>query len=227
MPIYQLPESLVFPPPQLADPSGLLAVGGDLTAERLLLAYENGIFPWFNDDQPILWWSPEMRMVLYPNEFKLSKSLKQSLKNKGFELRIDTAFDTVIGICGDLRRKDQDGTWITEEIKEAYFELHKIGFAHSFEIWQNNELVGGLYGVSLGRAFFGESMFSLERDASKAAFYYLNEFAKKQQFHFIDCQLHTTHLESLGAREIPRDQFITELKSALAYPDLNTSWTNL
>ncbi|MDP4686027.1 MAG: leucyl/phenylalanyl-tRNA--protein transferase [Salibacteraceae bacterium] len=227
MPVYQLPSTLVFPSPEQADSSGLLAVGGDLSAERLLLAYENGIFPWFNDDQPILWWSPENRMVLYPDEFKQSKSLKQSIRNKQFEFKMDTAFDQVIGYCAKVPRADQDGTWITDEIRSAYANLHQMGFAHSFEIWQNNNLVGGLYGISLGRAFFGESMFSLVSDASKAAFYFLSEFAKKQDFHFVDCQLHTDHLASLGAKEIPRNQFLSELKTALAYPDLNQLWTQL
>jgi leucyl/phenylalanyl-tRNA---protein transferase len=227
MPVYQLPSTLVFPSPEQADSSGLLAVGGDLSAERLLLAYENGIFPWFNDDQPILWWSPENRMVLYPDEFKQSKSLKQSIRNKQFEFKMDTAFDQVIEYCAKVPRADQDGTWITDEIRSAYANLHQMGFAHSFEIWQNNNLVGGLYGISLGRAFFGESMFSLVSDASKAAFYFLSEFAKKQDFHFVDCQLHTDHLASLGAKEIPRNQFLSELKTALAYPDLNQLWTQL
>ncbi|MDP4963666.1 MAG: leucyl/phenylalanyl-tRNA--protein transferase [Salibacteraceae bacterium] len=227
MPVYQLPSTLVFPSPEQADSSGLLAVGGDLSAERLLLAYENGIFPWFNDDQPILWWSPENRMVLYPDEFKQSKSLKQSIRNKQFEFKMDTAFVQVIEHCAKVPRADQDGTWITDEIRSAYANLHQMGFAHSFEIWQNNNLVGGLYGISLGRAFFGESMFSLVSDASKAAFYFLSEFAKKQDFHFVDCQLHTDHLASLGAKEIPRNQFLSELKTALAYPDLNQLWTQL
>jgi leucyl/phenylalanyl-tRNA---protein transferase len=227
MPVYQLPSTLVFPLPEQADSSGLLAVGGDLSAERLLLAYENGIFPWFNDDQPILWWSPENRMVLYPDEFKQSKSLKQSIRNKQFEFKMDTAFVQVIEHCAKVPRADQDGTWISDEIKSAYANLHQMGFAHSFEIWQNTNLVGGLYGVSLGRAFFGESMFSLVSDASKAAFYFLSEFAKKQDFHFVDCQLHTDHLASLGAKEIPRNQFLSELKTALAYPDLNQLWTQL
>lgn len=227
MPVYQLPPSLVFPNPEDADESGLLAVGGDLKEERLLLAYENGIFPWFDEGQPVLWWSPPERMVLYPNDFKLSKSLKQSLKNKGFELRVDTAFERVIHKCAKNPRSDQDGTWITEDIENAYSELHKLGYAHSFEIWQKNQLIGGLYGVSLGRAFFGESMFSEVSDASKAAFYYLTEFAKKHDFHFIDCQLHTDHLASLGANEIPRTQFLREMKTALAYPDLNQSWSIL
>jgi len=165
--------------------------------------------------------------VLYPDEFKLSKSLKQSIRNKQFEFRMDTAFTQVIEHCAKVPRADQDGTWITDEIRSAYANLHQMGFAHSFEIWQNTNLVGGLYGVSLGRAFFGESMFSLVSDASKAAFYFLSEFAKKQDFHFIDCQLHTDHLASLGAQEIPRTQFLSELKPALAYPDLNQLWTQL
>jgi leucyl/phenylalanyl-tRNA--protein transferase len=227
MPVYQLPTSLVFPNPEDADESGLLAVGGDLKEERLLLAYENGIFPWFDEDQPVLWWSPPQRMILYPDDFKLSKSLKQSLKNKGFQLRIDTAFENVINKCAKIPRSDQDGTWISEDIERAYTELHRLGYAHSFEIWQNDILVGGLYGVSLGRAFFGESMFSEVSDASKAAFYYLSKFAKTHDFHFIDCQLHTDHLASLGASEIPRNRFLNEMKTSLAYPDLNQSWSLL
>lgn len=227
MPIYQITESLVFPPPEFADPDGLIGIGGDLSVQRLLLAYESGIFPWFNEDQPILWWSPKNRMILYPENFKCSKSLKQKLNGKKFELKIDTAFEEVINLCKNITRKDQNGTWITNEIKTAYCKLHKLGFAHSFEIWQEQNLVGGLYGVSLGRAFFGESMFSLVSDASKAAFFYLCQFAKNQEFHFIDCQLHTSHLESLGASEIDRSQFLKELKSALAFPDLNTQWTKL
>lgn len=225
MPVYQLNETISLPLPDLAESDGLLAVGGDLSTERLILAYENGIFPWYNSDQPILWWSPPKRMILYPNELKVSKSLKKSIEKGGFELRIDENFTQVMQCCGRTKRKGQDGTWITKDMIDAYEHLHQMGFAHSFEIWKNNELVGGLYGISLGRAFFGESMFSSVTDASKAALYHLHKFAISHQFKYIDCQLHTSHLESLGAREIQREQYLTELAEALAYPYLKGSWT--
>jgi leucyl/phenylalanyl-tRNA--protein transferase len=199
-------------------------VGGDLSVDRLILAYENGIFPWYNSDQPILWWSPPKRMLLYPNRFKCSKSLRRSMIKSGFELRMDTAFEETIDACATMKRKGQDGTWISSEMKDAFMELHSIGFAHSIEIWQAEKLVGGLYGLSLGKAFFGESMFSQTADASKAAIFHLHDFMLQQHFHFIDCQLHTDHLESLGAIEIDRDTFLEELKAALAYPDLKGKW---
>ena len=224
MPVYQLSDTVSLPLPDLAEPDGLLAVGGDLSSERLILAYENGIFPWYNADQPILWWSPPKRMVLFPNELKVSKSLKKSINKGGFELRIDENFVMVMENCGKTKRKGQEGTWITSEMIEAYEYLHQMGFAHSFEIWKGKEMVGGLYGVSLGRAFFGESMFSTVNDASKVAFYHLHNFAIDNDFQFIDCQLHTTHLESLGAREIDRARYLSELASALAFPDIKGTW---
>lgn len=227
MPVFELKNSLVFPAPSLADKSGLLAIGGDLSAERLLLAYESGIFPWFTEGQPVLWWSPEKRMVLYPGTMKVSKSLEQKINRQAFVVRCDTAFKDVIEKCSTVFRKGQDGTWITQDMIEAYCDLFSKGFAHSFECWKNDELVGGLYGISLGKVFFGESMFSRETDASKVAFYYLHEFILKHQFEFIDCQLHTSHLASLGAVEIPRKQYLDELREALAYPDMNYPWTNL
>ncbi|MBT3647786.1 MAG: leucyl/phenylalanyl-tRNA--protein transferase [Flavobacteriales bacterium] len=218
--------SLEFPPVELADDNGLLAYGGDLTIERLVSAYESGVFPWYEATQPILWWAPPKRMVLYPQELKMSKSLAQSIRNRGFELRIDTAFSNMIELCAETPRSGQNGTWLTEEMQKAYVKLHDEGFAHSFEIWRDDELVGGLYGLCLGKAFFGESMFSKARDASKVAFYHLSEFSKKHDIKFIDCQLHTTHLESLGAKEVARKQFMKELKEALAYPDRCEKWTN-
>lgn len=227
MPVYQLPESIVFPLPELAEDDGLLAVGGDLSLERLILAYENGIFPWYNADQPKLWWSPPKRMLLYPNAFKVSKSLKKSINKGGFELRIDTQFQETMTACSSAPRPDQEGTWINREMIEAYTALHEQGFAHSFECWKDDELVGGLYGVSLGHTFFGESMFSKVSDASKVALYHLHEFMLRHQFHFIDCQLHTQHLASLGAKEIDRSVYLQELKAALAYTDLRQLWTNL
>lgn len=227
MPIYQLSDTVSLPLPDLAEPDGLLAVGGDLSSERLILAYENGIFPWYNADQPILWWSPPKRMVLYPNELKVSKSFKKSIEKGGFQLSIDEHFKQTMELCGKTKRKGQDGTWVTPEMVEAYENLHQMGFAHSFEIWKSGELVGGLYGVSLGRAFFGESMFSRVTDASKVALYYLHSFAIEHRLHFIDCQLHTAHLESLGARELERKSYLQELDMALAYPDLKGFWTDM
>ncbi|MEZ4721664.1 MAG: leucyl/phenylalanyl-tRNA--protein transferase [Flavobacteriales bacterium] len=215
-----------MPKPELAEPDGLLAVGGDLRIERLILAYENGIFPWFNPDQPMLWWSPPKRMVLYPSRMKVSKSLKKSVQKGGFELRIDTNFEQLMRSCGSTPRKGQEGTWVTEEMIEAYSDLFNQGLAHSFETWKEDTLVGGLYGVSLGRAFFGESMFSTETDASKVAFYHLHEFVSNNGFQFIDCQLYTDHLASLGAIEVERELYLRELKTALAYPDLVGSWSN-
>ena len=216
-----------FPPPEEADENGLLAYGGDLSAERLISAYESGVFPWFEAGQPILWWNPPMRMVLYPDQFRISKSLKQKLKKEYFEFRVDTNFEQVIQHCAKVPRKEQTGTWITDEMMQAYTKLHHLGFAHSFETYLNDELVGGLYGISLGRAFFGESMFSIVSDASKAACHFLTQFTKKHDFALIDCQLHTTHLESLGAKEIERGQYLKELDAALGHQDLCQNWSTL
>lgn len=226
MPVFRLNHSLAFPPPELADESGVLAVGGDLSAERLLLAYESGIFPWFNDDDPVLWWSPPMRMVLMPENLKTSKSMKKVLRDQLFEVTMDQSFESVIRACASTPRHDQDGTWISEAMIAAYCELHEMGYAHSVETWENGKLIGGLYGISLGKAFFGESMFSHRSEASKVALHSLNRFAKSQQFTFIDCQVHTPHLESLGASEVPRLEFLTLLKEALAHPDLKGKWSN-
>lgn len=220
-------QLFTFPPPEEADENGLLAYGGDLSPERLITAYESGVFPWFEDGQPILWWNPPKRMVLYPSEFKLSKSMRQKLNKEHFEFKIDTNFEQVIQQCAKVPRKDQAGTWITDEMMDAYTTLHRLGFAHSFETYLNNELVGGLYGISLGRAFFGESMFSIVSDSSKAAFYSLTQFAQKHDFTFIDCQLHTSHLASLGAREINRSQYLEELNLAIDHPDLQQNWSAL
>lgn len=213
-----------FPPIDQADENGLLAYGGDLSPERLVSAYESGIFPWYEEGQPILWWSPPKRMVLYPDQFKVSKSLKQSIRNKGFSWTVDTAFEEIIERCATVERKDQDSTWITDAMNRAYVRLHTLGFAHSFEAWQAGKLVGGLYGVSLGRVFFGESMFSTVSDASKYAFYQLCQFVLKHDISFIDCQLYTDHLASLGAVEIDRNQYMELLQEALAYPDLLGQW---
>jgi len=219
-------EAYAFPSVDQADEQGFLAYGRDLSPERLISAYESGIFPWYEEGQPILWWSPPQRMVLYPDGFRISRSLKQTLRSGKFELRIDTAFEQVIEACAIIERDGQTGTWITPEMTQAYKHLHDLGFAHSFESYVDNELVGGLYGVSLGQTFFGESMFSRISDASKVAFAALVSFAKTKGFAFIDCQLYTEHLASLGAVEIPREQFQHELKSALAAEDLTGKWTS-
>jgi len=215
MPIYKLPEEPVFPHPDEATEDGLLAIGGDLSPQRLVAAYANGIFPWYSENDPILWWTPDPRMILFPQNFKISKSLKQALNKSIYELRIDTAFEQVINNCKSIPRKYEEGTWITEEMKSAYIHLHKLGLAHSFESWQNNNLVGGLYGISLGKAFFGESMFQKATDASKVAFYHLSQFCLKWNFGLIDCQLPNDHLESMGAVEIPRSDFLNLLDKAL------------
>jgi leucyl/phenylalanyl-tRNA---protein transferase len=224
MPIYLLDEKLRFPDPAKADREGLLAVGGDLSPERLLLAYENGIFPWFGDDSPILWWSPDPRMVMFPSEFKKSKSLSQSIRNKNYEVRFDLDFEGVIRNCAGKARKDEDGTWIVPEMIEAYTVIYKMGYAHSVETYLDDQLVGGLYGISLGKAFFGESMFFLERDASKVAFAALADRLIEWGFHFIDAQQQTGHLRSLGARPISRTDFLLLLKDAVKQPTIRGKW---
>jgi leucyl/phenylalanyl-tRNA--protein transferase len=216
-----------FPDPRLADDNGLIAQGGQLTPEFLLSAYSQGVFPWFCENEPILWWSPNPRMVLFPEKFKIRKSLRQVINRKTFELRIDTAFRQVITNCSNIPRRDQLETWITKDIIDGYVELHKLGFAHSFESFFNGELVGGLYGISIGNCFFGESMFFTKTDASKVAFYHLVQFALKNHFAFIDSQQHTNHLNSLGAELIPRTRFLELLESSLQKETLQGKWTNL
>lgn len=216
-----------FPDPKLADDDGLIAQGGELTPEFLLSAYCQGIFPWFCDDEPILWWSPNPRMILMPANFKLRKSMKQVINKGTFELRVDTAFREVITNCSRIPRPDQGETWITNDIIEAYVNLHKLGFAHSFESYFNGELAGGLYGISIGNCFFGESMFFTKTDASKVAFYHLVQFALKNNFAFIDAQQPTEHLASLGAEPIPRSNFLELLETALQKETLQGKWTDL
>ncbi|HQS57233.1 MAG: leucyl/phenylalanyl-tRNA--protein transferase [Gallionellales bacterium 35-53-114] len=212
-----------FPPvtQALHQPNGLLAAGGDLMPERLLDAYRQGIFPWFSAGDPILWWSPDPRMVLFPEEFKISKSLRKTLHKGKFEVRTDSAFEQVMRACA-LPREGQDGTWIQEEIIAAYVRLHKVGLAHSVETWMEGELVGGLYGVSLGRMFYGESMFSRKTDASKIALAHLTAQLKRWEFGMIDCQMNTPHLASMGAREISRREFILRLQELIHYPDIES-----
>ena len=216
MPVFRLPDEIVFPSPELADEDGLLAVGGDLGVERLLLAYSLGIFPWYSDGSPILWWSPDPRLVLFPAELKVSRSLRQTMKRGTFRVTFDTAFEKVMRGCADVSRKDGQGTWITEEMIRAYCRLHEEGCAHSVESWAEGELAGGLYGVARGGVFFGESMFSLRSNASKAALVTLVGRLKEEGFRIIDCQMTTPHLISLGAREIPRREFLAIVKEALA-----------
>jgi leucyl/phenylalanyl-tRNA--protein transferase len=224
MPIFRLVDEPVFPPPDYADPSGLLAVGGDLSCERLLEAYRLGIFPWYSDDQPILWWSPDPRLVLRLDEFKVSRSLRQTLKKDVFKVTFDRAFEEVIRGCASAPRQGQRGTWITKEMQEAYIELHGLGFAHSVETWWGEELAGGLYGVSLGKAFFGESMFHRRTDASKVALAVLVETLQTWGFHFIDAQMTTEHLLRFGAAEMPRRVFLKRLQSALRHPTKRGKW---
>lgn len=210
--MYFLTDELVFPPVENANVEGLLAVGGDLSPERLLLAYQNGIFPWFDNDSIILWWSPDPRMVLFPNEIKVSKSMKKVIRNKQFRLTKNTCFERVLEYCSSVPREGQDGTWITETMKTAYIKLHKNGIAQSYEVWEEDKLVGGLYGVGLGHVFCGESMFSLTSNASKFAFIKLAEELSLNEYKVIDCQLHTDHLASMGAKEIARKDFMAILK---------------
>jgi len=227
MPVYSLPEEIVFPHAQLAEEDGLLAIGGDLSAERLLTAYANGIFPWYSDDSPILWWSPDPRMVLFPDKFKRSKSLRRTVEKNIFEVRFDSKFEDVIRNCGLAKRPEQEGSWITNEMLEAYTRLHKLGFAHSVETYVDGELVGGLYGVSIGKAFFGESMFHHKTDASKVALWHLVDKLIEWDFDFIDAQQETAHLKSLGAEPIERKKFLNLLEIAVRKEGVTGSWNTL
>jgi leucyl/phenylalanyl-tRNA--protein transferase len=210
--MFLLTHRLLFPNVENADDDGLLAVGGDLSPDRLLLAYMNGIFPWFNEDSMILWWSPDPRMVLFPNKIKISKSMQQLIKSGRFKTTWNTQFEKVVNACSIVKRKGQEGTWITPEMKGAYLKLHQMGIAKSMEVWENDELVGGLYGIDLGKVFCGESMFSKRSNASKFAFINLAQELEQKEYKLIDCQVYTDHLASLGAEEIPRQQFIKILK---------------
>jgi len=214
MPLYALNNRLWFPPQEEALDDGLLAIGGDLSIRRLLLAYENGIFPWYDGDIP-MWWCPDPRFVLFPTELKVSKSMKQLFKRNAFEFTINKSFFAVINHCKKVKRSGQDGTWITDEVELAYRKMHEFGYAHSAEAWLNGELVGGLYGIRLGKVFFGESMFSHVSNASKYAFISYAMQLKKENVKLIDCQVYTEHLESLGARMIPRTDFIALLQTLI------------
>ena len=214
MPVYLLDDTLWFPPVDLALEDGLLAVGGDLTPGRLLLAYRSGIFPWFNDDELPMWWCPDPRFVLFPEQLKVSKSMKQLLGKGAFEFKTNTDFEQLITRCQQATRIGQDGTWITNEIVTAYTSLHRLGYAHCAEVWQAGKLVGGLYGIRLGNIFFGESMFSDVSNASKYAFIRYVQQLRNEGVVIVDCQVYTEHLESLGARMVPRSQFLNILSES-------------
>lgn len=209
--IFRLNEHLQFPDPQLAEPDGLLAIGGDLSAERLMLAYQNGIFPWYSDDTPILWYSPHERFVLFPDELRVSSSMKRVLNSNRFRVTTNKCFPDVIEACSLAERKDQDGTWITDDMKMAYIALYQKGYAHSTEVWLDDNLVGGIYGVVAGNVFCGESMFSKVSNASKTALITLSRSGK---YKLIDCQVHTNHLESMGARMIQRKEYMAILQNS-------------
>ncbi|MEJ1959041.1 MAG: leucyl/phenylalanyl-tRNA--protein transferase [Nitrosomonadales bacterium] len=220
-----LHDQTSFPPPEqaLRHPNGLIAAGGDLAPERLLDAYRHGIFPWFNADDPILWWSPDPRMVLFPDEFKISHSLRKILQNHIYEVRTDTVFEQVMRACA-APRNGQAGTWIHEDMIAAYTTLHRMGYAHSVETWKDGVLAGGLYGLAIGRMFYGESMFSRSSNASKVALAHLTAQLKRWNFGMIDCQMNTPHLASLGAREIPRAEFANTLQELIHYPNIASPW---
>lgn len=224
--ISWLPSEPIFPPVEtaLSEPPGLLAAGGDLSPERLLAAYRRGIFPWYSPGDPLLWWSPDPRMVLYPAELKISRSLTRTLRNASYEVRLDTAFDQVVVACAEAPREGQNGTWISAEMRAAYGRLHALGYAHSVETWIDGQLAGGLYGVAIGRAFFGESMFHCVNNASKVALAHLCVYLQRRNFGIIDCQMETPHLTSLGARLIPRCEFTATLEALVDIGDAPGFW---
>ena len=224
MPIFYLSDKIQFPPPYLAEKGGLLAVGGDLCMERLLSAYQQGIFPWYSEGDPILWWSPDPRLVLFPKDLKVAKSLLKTIKQEKFNITADTCFEKVISACSDDRFRKSRGTWLVDDMKNAYCRLHQIGYAHSVEAWHENKLAGGLYGVAIGKCFFGESMFTRISNASKVALVKLVEFLVENGFDMIDCQMTTPHLIRFGAREIPRALFLSQLHISLSANTLKGPW---
>lgn len=226
MPVFKLGDDVIFPPVHLASKSGILAIGGDLSPGRLLEAYRRGIFPWYCEDDPIIWWSPDPRFVLLPEELRISRSMKKILRQRIFKITYDHNFLGVVSSCQKPRKKEK-GTWITDEMLDAYNALHILGYAHSAEAWHGERLVGGIYGVSLGRCFFGESMFSLMSNASKAALIHLVGSLKKLKFEFLDCQVHTTHMETFGARFVPREKFNNLLQRGLKHETLRGNWRYL
>ncbi len=228
MPIFLLDKNeIAFPPPHLADEQGVIAVGGDLRPQRLLLAYQLGIFPWYSKGEPIMWWTPDPRFVLFPEDLKVSKSMRPYFNQQKFIVTADQHFQYIIDNCSKQPRKGQTGTWITKEMKDAYIQLHELGFAHSIEIWQDHEIVGGLYGISLGKVFFGESMFTKVSNASKFGFISLVKKLKALDFWLIDCQQETRHLKSLGANSISRNSFQKYLKKNESENTLQGNWGKL
>lgn len=225
MVIHRLGRKILFPDPSQAEPDGLLAVGGDLSPERLLTAYAEGIFPWYDERSPILWWSPDPRLVLEPEALHVSRRLARTLRQGRFRVTCDTAFERVIRRCAERARPGQRGTWITEAMIEAYVGLHRLGYAHTFEAWTGDVLAGGLYGISLGAAFFGESMFADETDASKVAFVRAVGWLRERGVRIVDCQVRTEHLVSLGAHEISREVFLDRLAAALDAPTMRGTWS--
>jgi leucyl/phenylalanyl-tRNA--protein transferase len=224
VPIYALPDEHIFPDPELADPTGLIAVGGDLHPSRVLRGYATGIFPWYSEGQPILWHSPNPRFVLDIDQLHVGRTLRQTMKKRPYELTLDSAFPEVIAACAGSPRPGQDGTWITDDMEKAYVHLHALGFAHSVEAWQNGTLVGGLYGISLGSIFFGESMFSTASDASKIAFVALVQQLRRWGFDVVDSQVHTDHLARFGTREIPRREYLEQLRQCLRVETRQGPW---
>ena len=214
MPIYQLPDEIIFPNPELAEEDGLLAVGGDLSFERLLLAYCNGIFPWYSDGDPILWWCPKPRFIIKPNEVKISKSMKRVFNSGNFKVTFDNDFEGVIRNCKELR-ENKEGTWINNDMMEAYINLFKKGFASSVEVYRDEKLIGGLYGVKIGKCFFGESMFSIETNASKVALISICKRLEEEEYIFLDCQMHTNHLESMGGKFVSWEDFKLMLEDGI------------
>ena len=225
--MYWLQEELIFPHPNHSDPDGLLAIGGDLSPRRLILAYKNGIFPWFNPGEVFLWWSPDPRFVLFPDELKVSKSMRPYFNQKKFTVKYDTCFTEVMKQCSEAKRKGQAGTWITDEMIDAYTQLHDLGWAHSVEVYEGGELVGGLYGIALGSVFFGESMFAKRSNASKFGFISLVRNLVRHGFTLIDCQQETKHLASLGATSIPRSEFLEMMEGNNKLEHKPAKWTNL
>ncbi len=224
MAVFKLSEEIIFPDPKYSEKDGLLAIGGDLSPQRLLTAYYNGIFPWYESGYPIMWWSLNPRMILYPKDFRVTKSFRQRLRNTEYEVKFDSCFEQVIKNCAEIKRKDQKGTWITKEMQNAYIELHKQGYAHSVEVFMEGELAGGLYGISIGRYFSGESMFHKKPDTSKIALYHLCDFFIKNNFDFIDAQQVSEHLISLGAKEKDRDTFLSELAISVEKESIIGKW---
>jgi leucyl/phenylalanyl-tRNA--protein transferase len=227
LPYFDETAVISFPPVSSSTPEGIVAIGGNLSPGMLLSAYRQGIFPWFSEGDPILWWSPDPRCVLFPEEVHVSRSMAKLLRKQRFSISLDTRFREVITACSRVPRRDLAGTWITEDMRKAYIKLHELGFAHSIEVWEDKNLAGGLYGVALGSCFFGESMFSSVSNASKAALILLSSFLKARNFDLFDCQVYSPHLARMGAQQIPREEFLLRLKKSLTRDTLRGSWSGM